>query len=122
MQPIIIKTTKPINYEGKLKDYIIKNFESGNLPDEVQNFLIDLQQNHSVISTMEKVAPNLDSLRVNKDIVLNYINQINVLKQKMSFGKEPFSVKIEFIWLDIFRNGKWKSYNINFEFYNALFN
>ena len=122
MQPILLKTTKPINYEGKLKDYMIKNFEAGNLPDEVQNFLIDLQQNHSVISTMEKVAQNLDSLRVNKDIVLNYINQINLLKQKMSFGKEPFSVKIEFIWLDIFRNGKWKSYNINFEFYNALFN
>ena len=102
MQPILLKTTKPINYEGKLKDYMIKNFEAGNLPDEVQNFLIDLQQNHSVISTMEKVAQNLDSLRVNKDIVLNYINQINLLKQKMSFGKEPFSVKIEFIWLDIY--------------------
>ena len=120
-QPIILKTTKPINYDGLLKEYIIKNYDA-ELPENIQNFIGELQQNQSVLSKMGEVAPNLDTLKVNREIVLNYVNQLNVLKQKMSFGKESYSIKIEFIWKDIFKRSKWDSYNIYFELYNALYN
>ena len=36
----------------------------------------------------------------------------------MNFGKEDHCIKIEFEWRDIFKGSKWKSYNINFEYYN----
>ena len=121
MQPIILKTTKPINYDGKLKEYLIKNYDA-ELPENIKNFIGELQQNQSVLNKMGEVAPNLDTLKVNREIVLNYINQLNLLRQKMSFGKENFSIKIEFIWKDIFKRSKWTSYNINFELYNAMFN
>ena len=35
----------------------------------------------------------------------------------MNFGKEDHCIKIEFEWKDVLKNSKWKSYNINFEYF-----
>ena len=121
MQPIILKLTKPINYDGALKEYIIKNYDA-ELPEDTKVFIGELQQNQAVINSMTQINQSLDTLKVNREIVLNYVNQINVLRQKLTFGKEKFSIKIEFRWKDIFKQSKWESYNIYFELYNALFN
>ena len=45
-----------------------------------------------------------------------------MIKQKMTFGKESYSAKIEFTWNDTIKGSTWHSYNIWFEIYNALFN
>ena len=39
----------------------------------------------------------------------------------MNFGKEDHCIKIEFEWRDVLKNSKWKSYNINFEYFNCLY-
>ena len=39
----------------------------------------------------------------------------------MNFGKEDHCIKIEFEWKDVLKNSKWKSYNINFEYFNCLY-
>ena len=53
---------------------------------------------------------------------MNYANQLVQIKNKMTFGKGPESVKIEFKWTDTFKESKWTSYSIHFEYYNVLFN
>ena len=40
----------------------------------------------------------------------------------MTFGKESYSCKIDFVWSDTIKNGNWTSYNVYFELYNCLFN
>ena len=105
MQPIILKLTKPINYDGALKEYIIKNYDA-ELPEDTKVFIGELQQNQAVINSMTQINQSLDTLKVNREIVLNYVNQINVLRQKLTFGKEKFSIKIEFRWKDIFKQSK----------------
>ena len=122
MQPFALKTTKQINYDSKLKEYIIKNYDAESVTDKVKDFIAELQQNQSVISQMTGVVTNVDQIRNNKEIYLSYINQLEKLKGKMTFGKEEFSVKIEFTWMDTLKKSKFSSYNIHFEFYNALFN
>ena len=122
MQPFTLKSTKQINYDSKLKEYIIKNYDAESMTDKVKDFIAELQQNQNVISQMTGVVTNVDQIRTNKEIYLSYINQLEKLKGKMTFGKEEFSAKIEFTWTDTLKKSKFSSYNINFEFYNALFN
>ena len=40
----------------------------------------------------------------------------------MNFGKDDFSIKIEFSWKDVAKNDFWTSHNINHEYYSNLFN
>ncbi|MCQ2818522.1 MAG: hypothetical protein MJ252_14735, partial [archaeon] len=65
---------------------------------------------------------NVDTLKANREILLNYANQLVQLKNKMTFGKDETSVKIEFKWTDTFKESKWTSYSIHFEYYNIIFN
>lgn len=47
---------------------------------------------------------------------------LNVIKSKMNFGKDDFSIKVEFGWKDVLKNDMWYSYNVNHEYYSNLFN
>ena len=65
---------------------------------------------------------SIDTLKQNKNILLNYMAQLQLIKSKMNFGKGDNCCKIEFMWKDVFKDSKWKSYNINFEYYNCFYN
>ena len=53
---------------------------------------------------------------------MHYITQLNLLKSKMSFGKEKIAVHSNFLWKDTLKNSNCSSMNINFELYNVMFN
>ena len=44
------------------------------------------------------------------------------LKQKINFGVDEYSLKMEFSWKDTLKNDFYTSFNVNFEYYNTLFN
>ena len=52
---------------------------------------------------------------------MQYITQLNLLKSKMSFGKEKITVHLNFTWKDTLKNSNCSSMNINFEIYNVKF-
>ena len=52
-----------------------------------------------------------------RTILTVYISDLNALKSKISFGNSN-GINIEFIWNDTIKNKKWKSKNIEFEYYN----
>jgi programmed cell death 6-interacting protein len=116
------KKTKAIDMDSKLKEYAIKNYDSPSLTEKIQNYFGDLTQNRNVISQMGEVEGSIDQIKQNINIITTYINQIIAIKQKMTFGKEDYSCKIEFTWNDTLKGSSWKSYNIWFEIYNAIFN
>ena len=117
-----LKTCKPIDLDSKLKEYVIKNYDNESLTDKVKQYFSSLNQNRNVIAQMGEVQDNQDQIKQNINIISEYLNQITALKQKMTFGKESYSCKIEFIWTDTIKGSKWDSYNIFFEFYNTMFN
>ena len=117
-----MKTCKPIDLDSKLKEYVIKNYDNESMTDKVKAYFSELNQNRSVMSQMAEVQDNIDQLKQDINIITSYINMISAVKQKMTFGKESFSCKIEFIWTDTIKGSKWDSYNIYFEIYNAMFN
>ena len=122
MEPIKLKACKSLDLDSKLKAYVIKTFDEQSLNEELSNFFSTITQNQGVISKMPDMKLSLDSLRQNRTIVIAYLNQLAMLKEKMTFGKENYSCKIEFTWRDTIKDSKWSSYNIYFEYYNVMFN
>lgn len=122
MQPTKLKLGTPIDLDSKLKAYVIKNYDAESLTDEIKTFFSQLTQNQNVVSKMGAQEQSLSTLKQNKTILSSYVNQVALLMEKMTFGKESFSCKIEFSWRDTIKDKKWESYSIFFEYYNALFN
>ena len=117
-----MKVCKAIDLDSKLKEYVIKNYDNESLTEKVKTYFAELNQNRSVMSQMAELQDNIDQLKQYINILTSYINMISTIKQKMTFGKESFSCKIEFTWTDTIKGSKWYSYNIYFEIYNTMFN
>lgn len=117
-----MKTCKPIDLESKLKDYISNNYDKNTIPEKINEYFTELNQNRMVISQMSKTEDNIPQLRQNVSILSSYINMLSAIMQKMTFGKEKYSCKIEFTWNDTIKDSNYDSYNIFFEFYNVMFN
>jgi hypothetical protein len=116
------KKCKPIDLDSKLKEYVIKNYDNESLTEKVKSYFSELSQNRNVLSQMGEVQDGIDQLKTTLDILTGYLNMLSAIKQKMTFGKESYSCKIEFIWTDTIKESKWNSYNIFFEIYNVMFN
>ena len=117
-----LKSAVLIDIVSQIKNYIIGNYDASSFTPGVEKFLAEVQQNRNVISDLGEVKQTLDTLKSNRQICLQYLQQLNLLKSKMSFGKEKIAVHLEFNWKDTLKNNNWKSMNINFEIYNVLFN
>ena len=117
-----LKSAVLIDIVSQIKNYIISNYDASSFTPGVEKFLAEVQQNRNVISDLGDVKQNLDSLKSNRQICLQYLQQLNLLKSKMSFGKDKMSVHLDFTWKDTLKNSNSKSMNINFEIYNVMFN
>jgi hypothetical protein len=90
--------------------------------DEVQNFLNEFQQNRNVIINLNDKETTNEALKGYKNIIVQYLSMLNLLKSKVNFGKEDLCIKIEFAWKDILRNDMINSFNVNFEYFSIFFN
>jgi hypothetical protein len=72
-----------------------------------------------MIQDMEKTY---ESLKKSRDNIVTYINMLNVLRSKINFGKDNYSLAIEFGWKDTLKNDFYYSYNVNLEYFSLLFN
>ena len=118
MIPIKFKQASEINLKSKLLEYFIK-LEINN--EELITFITQLQLNRNVISNLKITYDTLEEVERLRTILTVYISDLNALKSKISFGNSN-GVNIEFIWNDTIKNKKWKSKNIEFEYYNSIFN
>lgn len=88
----------------------------------MESFISEFQQNRNVLTSLDDKDMSYDSLSKTKDMIIQYLKMLNLIKSKMNFGKEDFSVKIQFGWKDVLKNDFCYSYNINFEYYSILYN
>ena len=117
-----IKKCKPIDIDNKLKEYLIKNNDKTSLSDRIKTFFTELAENRDLMSKMKEIQISTEEIKQNIKTITTYINQINTVKKKMIFGKEKYCCKIQFDWLDTIKGNHIKSYNIDFEIYNSLYN
>ena len=117
-----IKRCKAIDIESKLKDYVIKNYDGESLTEKIKTYFIEVAQNRNVLAQMEENQISIDQIKKNISIITSYLNQMLTIRQKMTFGRENFSCKIEFEYNDTIKDSNWDSYNIWFEIYNTIFN
>lgn len=57
-----------------------------------------------------------------RDTSVNYLTMINMLKNKINFGKDTYSLKIDFAWKDTLTDEKFVSNSIHFEYFSVMFN
>ena len=117
-----LKTCKAIDLDSKLKEYVIQNYDNESLTEKLKSYFTQINQNRAVMSQMGTYQDSIDQLKQNISIISSYINMLSAVKAKMTFGKESYSCKVEFIWYDTIKESKYCSYNIFFEIYNAMFN
>jgi hypothetical protein len=88
----------------------------------MNDFVINLTNLRKKISTPDSFKETLNDLKDLKDSIISYLNMLNFLKTKIPFGKDQFSLKLEFVWLDTIKDSKITSNDINYEIYSNLFN
>jgi len=57
-----------------------------------------------------------------RDTAVNYLQMLNTLRNKINFGKDAYSLTIDFAWKDTLTDEKYTSNSIHFEYYSVLFN
>ena len=116
MLSLKLKFPKNLNIFDKLKEY------TGNkCNEEVIRFFTDIQQNRNVICKMSQLSVTSDLIQSNIPVVISYINQLVILKSKVTFGKKKPACSISFEWYDTIKNSKYSSHNIYFEYFSCLF-
>jgi hypothetical protein len=88
----------------------------------MNDFVIKLTNLRKKISSPNSYKETLNDLKDLKDSIISYINMLNFLKTKIPFGKDQFSLKIEFVWMDTVKDSNNTSTDINYEIYSNLFN
>ena len=121
MRPCVLKVPAQLDLFTKLNEYAIK-YGSGSI-DKYTNLFREMQQNREVMNKIGGIK-NLTSEQISqqKHILTSYINNLIVIKSKIIFGRESYNCKIDFKWSDVIKDKQWKSHNINFEYYNSLYN
>ena len=118
MNPNVLKRTPNIDIYSKISDYALKSCPETSA-EKIMSFFRKMQQNREIISKIGSVSiMNSSQISQQRIVLTNYINQLMVLKSKITFGNDGRSCKILFSWFDTIEGNEWKSYNINFEFYN----
>jgi hypothetical protein len=88
----------------------------------VQSFINEFQQNRNVLINLNEKDKTSDALKGYKNIIVQYVSMLNLIKSKMNFGKDNLCIKVEFAWKDVLRNDFISSFNVNFEYFSSLFN
>jgi len=119
MLPIKLKTSKEINLNTPLMEYVSNNYGNESLTQNLMSYFSDFNNKRNVIS------PKKDDLGTVKDIdsllgiAIKYLNQLIVIQNKNLLQNIS---NIEFLWTDTITGNSFSSKNIYFEYYNVLFN
>ena len=122
MRRLNLKITKEIKIEEEINNYIQKNTLNITITEGINYVMKNLQNYRNIITINQKFITNLDKLKEMKDNYMIYINILYIVKRNILFGNKKYNVNLNFTWSDTLSNNEVTSNNINFEYYNCLFN
>ena len=122
MKPTKLKTSKEMDLNSIFIDYVSKNYGQHSITEKLKYYFSELNQNRNVLSHSKDEFNSIKDLTTTLNITTKYFNQIIAIKSKMVFDSKPQSCQIQFSWTDTITGETFVSYNIDFEYYNILFN
>ena len=122
MLPIKLKTSGDMNINSMLLDIIFNKYGQQYMTPNLENYFSEFSKNRFVISHFREEENTIKDLTNAIELTTKYFNQLIAIKSRMIFGSQHQACNIEFSWTDTLSNNRGSSSNINFEYYNVLFN
>ena len=122
MKPTKLKTSREIDISSILINFVSKNYGPQSVTQNLINYFSDFNQNRFVISHNTEELDSIKDISMAIQMTTKYFNQLIAIKSKMVFGSQHQGCNINFTWTDTITGNLWGSTNINFEYYNVLFN
>ena len=120
MNSFTLKITQNINYEQAISNYILQKNQT--ISQGIDYIIKELQNSRNAILNFPKYINNLEKLDEMRQKYTIYINMLYIVKKNILFGNEDYTVNLNFNWTDILTEKEFSSNNIDFEYYNSLFN
>ena len=122
MKPIKLKMSCETDISSHLIEFVSQNYGQESVTQELQNYFSDFNQIRNIIAMNKDEENTIKDLTSTLNFTKKYLNHLVAIKSKMVFGPQPNSLNINFKWNDTITGSVWGSYDINFEYYNVLFN
>ena len=115
------KTSKKIEIGKTINEYVKKHYDM-NAAKSIESLCNEIEfARNSVISFNDK-DKSTETLLKWKGVIIEYLKLLNTVRQRMSFGKDGASVKLQFSWIDVLKKDNYSSYSFAFEYYSNLLN
>ena len=122
MKPIILKKSKETNYNTIFLDYISKTYGPQSITQKLQQYFLDFNENRKVIASNKDKLYKVSDLMTTLQITTKYLNQLISIKGKTVISSQTGCCDLEFFWTDTITGTPFVSHDVNFEYYNVLFN
>ena len=117
MKHIRLKISNEMNLKSSFLEYISNNNGQQSITQKLNDFFSDFNQNRNFITHISDELNSIIDLENIVQINTKYFNQLVAIKSKMLNG-----LNFDFAWTDTISDKLISSSNINFEYYNVLFN
>ena len=122
MKPIYLKKSKETAYNSIFLDYISKIYGPQSITPKLQQYFLDFNENRKVIAHNKDGMYKVSDLLTTLQITTKYLNQLISIKAKTVISPQTGCCDLEFLWTDTITGTSFVSHNVNFEYYNVLFN
>ena len=122
MKPTRLKRSKETNYDSVFINYISSTYGPQSVTSKLKSFFNDFNENRKVISYKKDEMYKVQELKMTLQITTKYFNQLIAIKGKTVISPQPGCCDLEFMWTDTITGAAYVSHNVNFEYYNVLFN
>ena len=122
MKPIYLKSSKETNYNSIFLQYISSTYGPQSITPKLQEYFSDFNENRKVIAHKKDGMYKIPDLNMTLQITTKYLNQLISIKSKTVISSQRGCCDLEFLWTDTITGNSFVSHNVNFEYYNVLFN
>ena len=122
MKPVSLKTSHETQYNTIFLQYISKTYGSQAITPKLKEYFNDFNENRKVISHRKDNMRKVEELNTTLKIATKYLNQLIAIKSKTVISPQAGCCDLEFSWTDTITKTLFASHNVNFEYYNVLFN
>ena len=122
MKPVSLKTSHETQYNTIFLQYISKTYGSQAITPKLKEYFNDFNENRKVISYRKDNMRKVEELNTTLKIATKYLNQLIAIKSKTVISPQAGCCDLEFSWTDTITKTLFASHNVNFEYYNVLFN
>ena len=122
MKPIRLKRSNETNYNSIFLNYISSIYGPQSITPKLKEFFSDFNENRKVIAHKKDEIYKIPELEMTLRITTKYLNQLISIKGKTVIGPQTGGCDLEFLWTDTITGTSYVSHNVNFEYYNILFN